>query len=607
MNPEKPTTGSKLPNLYELLGLPAKVDDEQSIKSALREFAERVKQMKSPESAKDAARLFAIAKQNLLDPARKAAYDSLWDKVYGSNQTKAADSLRQTQNTTVRAETKTAATKTATTNPVAISPVAPATDSTTNEAKATRAVSPIETAAQASVQEPSWDLSELHSLLPFGDPHAPLDLAAFLESTDSQQSDRSAEDLDRDFQRLLQLLGGEIANDVPPENSATSMNDGRSKDLFEFAADVKNEQPAKRVNSSDLFAPNQTEPTAAGNFNPPPSERRQASSVGSRVKRKNRDRSLLVMIGVGLTVMLGVLGFLLFMLNKKLPTQDNTKTIAAVDNSKTNKPANTVNANNTKPIGSGLPQVGSGLPQPGEDLGSDPGADPLQNTEAMPMDKPENPSPAPAALPVPPTPPEMPANVPVSVPTTVPETESMVTLSQEEKNDWTKLLKSARQELSKREFEKAKSSLQKATELAKSPQQKKQLARLSTIAPLVEQFHQAVRAAVAGFGAAEVFKAGSQEISYVDSNDQKLVVKIKGGRKEFSWDELPIGIANGLADLKLDQSPKSAAVKAAFAAVHSRVTGAAKEEARKLMQTAAAANVVPADAHEIFDDEYSLD
>jgi hypothetical protein len=105
------------------------------------------------------------------------------------------------------------------------------------------------------------------------------------------------------------------------------------------------------------------------------------------------------------------------------------------------------------------------------------------------------------------------------------------------------------------------------------------------------------------------FKAGTQEISFVEANEERLVVKTGSSKQNsrFKWDELPIVLAYGLADLKLDESPKSAAAKAAFAAVHGKINNTVKENARKLMQSVAAANAVPADTHEIFDDDYSLD
>jgi RNase adaptor protein for sRNA GlmZ degradation len=171
------------------------------------------------------------------------------------------------------------------------------------------------------------------------------------------------------------------------------------------------------------------------------------------------------------------------------------------------------------------------------------------------------------------------------------------------------LLNSARRSMGKNDFEKARSSVEQASGLAKTSQQKAQLARLRTILPLVERFREAMKAAVSDLEekGGQAFTAGNQEIAFVEASEERLVFRFQGTRKTYKWDELPIVLAYGLAELKLEESPKSAAAKASFAAVHPKINNTAKETARKLMQSAAAANAVPADTHEIFDDDYSLD
>jgi uncharacterized protein with von Willebrand factor type A (vWA) domain len=162
--------------------------------------------------------------------------------------------------------------------------------------------------------------------------------------------------------------------------------------------------------------------------------------------------------------------------------------------------------------------------------------------------------------------------------------------------------------LGTREFEKAKSLLTEAAALAKSPEQQRQLERLTVIAPLVEQFQVALRSATDSMaGGGEVIKVLEQEISFVEAQENMLIVRNKGTNSRYKWNEIPVLLAFAFADLKLDQSPKSSAIKAAYAAVHPKTNDAMREKARKLMQSAATAGAVPENTHEVFDDDYSLD
>ena len=188
-----------------------------------------------------------------------------------------------------------------------------------------------------------------------------------------------------------------------------------------------------------------------------------------------------------------------------------------------------------------------------------------------------------------------------------PMEEVKVELTAQEKATWKKQMRQARNLLGERQYEQAKELLGKIEPSAKSGQQKAQLRRLSTVADFAEQFNSAMMSALEGMGASETITVGNSEIAFVESSEEKLVVKMASGIKRYPWKDVPINLAYGYADLKLDQGPKSAAAKASFAAVHTKMNPAAIENARKLMQSAAAAEVVPADTHEVFDDDYSLE
>ncbi len=693
------TTGNtkgptKIPNLYEVLNLQPKESDDQAIRSALRLYAEQVKKMQPGEPAQAAAKLFAIAKQNLLDPVKKSAYDSLWDKVFGAN-----PSAQPTQSaSTSSAQEGDAEKKKERANASVVSAIDQSVEKAVSaahstESKATRPAAQAPQTAQLTeptpsvslTQEPTWDLSELETILPSGDPSAPLDLSAFLESTElNADGQRTMEDLDRDFQKLLSLLGVEVQQDVFASSTATasgttSPTTASQSSLFDFDS-LTNSRPPNSTNTSQAASlgfsgtAETLPPVVAA---PRPAVSNARSAPPSKV-RKKRDRSLLMMVSGGLTVLLAVLGVLLVMLKRS-----NDQRSLAAGNPPPATPTQNAqpNAGNT-PKPSGLPKAGSGLPQPGTDVphsgsglpkpgenmagaggngGGNGGGDaammldPSMQAEApmqpaAPMQPSTPPSTPPSADPTPPKPTENPTEPAKPEPAkpdsakpemtkpdmtkpdmTKPDMANMeskpaegtstagnqtetpmaeevkVELTAQEKANWKKQMRQARNLLGERQYEQAKELLGKIEPSAKSGQQKAQLRRLSTVADFAEQFNSAMMSALEGMGASETITVGNSEIAFVEFNEEKLIVKMASGIKRYPWKDVPINLAYGYADLKLDQGPKSAAAKASFAAVHTKMNPAAIESARKLMQSAAAAEAVPADTHEVFDDDYSLE
>lgn len=662
------TTGNskgptKIPNLYEVLNLQPKVSDDQAIRSALRLYAERVKKMQPGEPAQAAAKLFAIAKQNLLDPVKKTAYDSLWDKVFGT-----VPSSQPKQSAATSAQESVAEKKKERSNASVVNAITQSVEKVVSAAQSTESnairtiAQPAQTAQLAEAtqpasltQEPTWDLTELETILPSGDPFAPLDLSAFLESTElNADGQRTMEDLDRDFQKLLSLLGVEVQQDVFGSNTVaasqitSSTAAGSSSSPFDFDS-TTNARPANTTNTiqnpSLVFSGSaQALPPVVATARPAVSN---ARSVPPSKVRKKRDRSLLMMVSGGLIVLLTVLGVLLVMLKRS-----NDQRNLAAGNPPAVPAQTELNANNTpKPsglprAGSGLPQPGSGLPKPGENMAGGSGdaamiPDPstqaetqMQPAASMPpaTTPPANTTPAmqpatpptttpPTTDPTPPKPSETPTEPAKPDPSkpdpaktaTDPSAEKPMTeevkveLTAQEKTTWKKQMRQARNLLGERQYEQAKELLGKIEPIAKSGQQKAQLRRLSTVADFAEQFNSAMMSALEGMGASETITVGNSEIAFVEFSEEKLIVKMASGIKRYPWKDVPINLAYGYADLKLDQGPKSAAAKASFAAVHTKMNPAAIENARKLMQSAAAAEVVPADTHEVFDDDYSLE
>lgn len=559
MSADRPRATAKIPNLYELLKLAPLESNDGDIRAALRQLAERIKQMKSPDAAMQATKLFQYAKVQLLEPSKKAAYDSAWQKVYGSNGSE------------------------------------PSTEPAPPNSK--------------EAAEPGWDLTELTSLLPTDDPAAPLDLAAFLESSDVNVAGlRSVEDLDRDFQRLFQLLGGQVdAAQMTPAGTGAAV----PIDQVDSGEPVIT---ATAVGSPLVATATPVAAVAVKGFAVPGS---------SRQLRKKRDRSLILMIGGALALMLAVLGGMAVVLKMKQSARQIPE-LAMGTPAETPVDAKPVAAepqgSGLPQPGSGLPQPGSGLPQPGETVSGEmpPTASPdvsatsmVMNTAPMTAEPaaapvPEN-TPEPTPQPTTPTtvdPPTMAENPPPAM-----ESPEPVALTDKEKRQWKRSMLDIKQLLTARKFDKAHEALSQVQSEAKSPEQQAQLARLVTIESLVKEFDDAVHAAgekLTKDGGGATFTAGSQEIAFVEATPEVFKVKIQFTVQRYSWEAIPIVLGNGLADLVLDQSPRSAAVKAAAAAVHPKLNKSAKESAREQMQAAAAADAVPADTHEFFDDTFDL-
>lgn len=570
-----------IPNLYALLGIAPLEERPQQIREALVNLAAKIKQLDSPEQVKRSTKLFQLAKFHLLDPARKSAYDAAWCRTF--------------QQTNV-------------VHPELIQAIR--VEKSPSRAVATEAGN---LAQHTSAPTAGWDLSELTGLLPQGDPLAPWDMARFRRySSRLVEDSRKSEDLQRDFFKLVQLLDG----GSHPEESAPAAQD----DLISIGDSTipalsgsPGSLPVSLLGSqqgSSLRAAQVPAQISAGH----------ATGTIRAQRRKRRSNSMLLAVAAVLTV----LSILLAVLVYRSYSQGSGDSLNVLPATVPQQIANQQTPSSESAVAASVPKKstsGSGLPKPGQafdspvpdDAGAsgnpsiEPSQNPPKNSGTL-----DGESIAETSMPIAGS--SMmtsPENVPPPMVSSSPAMGSpmaeVVSLNETEKQQWRDLMNQARLALGATEFGQAEQLLATATTLAKVPKQKEQLSRLKTVAELSRHFDDALESALSGMMAGEVITTGSLTVAFVEYDGQRLVVKIRGDSRRFPRGELPINLAHALADLKLDQSPRSTAAKAAFVAVHTKSNENATQSAIKMLQNAAAGEAVPADTFRIFTDDYLLD
>jgi hypothetical protein len=91
--------------------------------------------------------------------------------------------------------------------------------------------------------------------------------------------------------------------------------------------------------------------------------------------------------------------------------------------------------------------------------------------------------------------------------------------------------------------------------------------------------------------AGESFKVGaSTQVSFVEADTQRVILRIAGMNKTYKLNDLPPGLALALIDFKLPPSDaQSKLLKGAYLAVHKRSDTETQAKARQLWEEAATA------------------
>ena len=557
MSDSNPSTPERFPDLYALLGLEPLERDVVSIEQTLRRLAGQIQA--SANTTDDAHRqrlqrarkLFELGKQQLLDPQRKQRYDQQWQALYGH--AAAQPNAAQASAPTVQAVAKKQ--PTAVGNP------------------------PVQTTARST----SWDLRELRTLLPSGDPYAPFREAEFAASGAADLKSRYADD----FANLQSLLAPNAVATADVDSRVVNTgvtNNGVDEEESPNAAIIPSQ-------SSDIRSAQMPTTKRSATGRPP------VISIAGRL-RKKQERSLL-WGAIGALAAVGiVLGIAYWLMQ---PTPDSTLAAntagapnATLDPENSLLPTADPAPDRSRPRRSGLPSV------PGIDSSSIlPGMLAVSDTSSSEVAmNTEDASPAGS---------DTTATMEPAGNGTLPET---VALSASERERWTSAMLEVRKTIGQQQYAEAAQQLDNARSLAKTPQQTEQLASLVTIEQLAHEFSDALQRALAGMGAAETFMIGkSTPASFVGAADGRLTLQIDGQSQSWSMTELPIGIAFAIVDMTMDREhPRSLAAKAAFTLVHPAAQGndMAAKRAMQMMSTAIDAGAVSEDMAQVFHDDYTL-
>ncbi len=549
---EESNSGQAFPDLYRLLSLRSLETDRTAIETALRRLAAQIKASQLADDRDTTttrhAKLLELGKLHLLSTERKKKYDQQWQRVYGG------------------AAAKLAAAQTA-----------------LKDADANKAGPGIENLTNAVAN------SELARLLPQGNPDEPFRLADYLQCNSAQ----TLANFDADFEKLQSLLG--------------SLNDQPIK-----AEKVGSGEVGGEVGGEELLSTRSVEPHLRGSY--------------SKLRQRRKQKELWILWGT--MAGLAVVGSLLAWMFWDNPSTNNSssKNVAiiapnSVGNSEHSTTRDNASTDSSTPRRSGLPSVAGvsaeqDLTENIEALVPVAPSEPAMAAPPMPTEPGSTsptmtqPSPPIAARPdelnpttpsgdakEPPKPIVNPPAQPIAPP---PE------LTDADRTAWLIAMTTAKQLIGQQQYSQANESLSANEQLAKTTDQQSQLKRLKTISRLAEELQHELRNAIEGLGAGEVLMIGtSTPVAFVDWDQTRLTVRIRGENRKFTLPELPIGLAFALSDMSLDpQQPSTQARKAAFALLHPGAAGndLAAQRAKQMMSAAVAAGVVDQDLINAFNE-----
>lgn len=447
--------------------------------------------------------------------------------------------------------------------------------------------------SQSAAQDNECDRIALRAALPTGDPHQAFDLAAYLEATQpGQRCDRQSQ-----FQRLLDVLGHE---------SSTAQRPALSTELAELAAEQLTNDGSE-IEVKTLHPATKYSAIVSAQGDAAPTSKSLARSI-----RKKRDRSHLLFVGGMVLSVAAVLTALLVVVKPgQTPQRSSAPQFADGGRSRpaqASEPPQTDPAlESNLPRGSGLPKVEIPRlgPEPNQGLGdaeSNAGesATSVGSERISSTGKPDaGGDPGSGASP---------GNGQQSAGVSVMQSTGAETeITEADKQRWLEDMLEIRRLLGQQQYEAAQAKLQLVTASVRNEIQQKQLARLVTVAQLAGQCHASLIKAIGQLSAGDTFQVRSTPVSFVEGDQQLVVLRISGENKRYALTEIPIGILEGLLDLQLDSlNLEAQAKKAAFILLHPTANELVLPRVRRMLQEAEKNGRVPPETIAIFDDDYRL-
>lgn len=413
-----------------------------------------------------------------------------------------------------------------------------------------------------------------------------------------------------DLHKLISLLGGEVTASSQPVVSQTLGPQHLSDGLHSTLSDGESAMSEPEMESG-LSMPRSTN---------------SAVAVGL-AKRMRQKRQQAILFG-GTVLLAGVGGLILlgFYLNQPAKPTPEVAQLPAPSRPKPPpaavQPTEPTTENSQTVI---QPPGSSGVIQPGGDAKPlEIQATPMAKPDAMAMPdkpaeamkpeamKPEPPKPEPTkpepSKPEPSKPePAKPETEPAK-PETKPEEPADVKLNGKEKKQWQEQMKRARASLAKLDAAATENLLGELKPLAKNAQQRAQLTTLEQAVGLIRKAREAIVAGIGGLESAETFTVGtSTEVSFIEGDETRIIVRSLGGRQEHKLEAMPVGM--GVALMKLKPNVIDANLDAAMGAyimVQPRVTAKTAEQGQKLLEEAAAVGAISKELAQFYKDDYKL-
>jgi hypothetical protein len=136
----------------------------------------------------------------------------------------------------------------------------------------------------------------------------------------------------------------------------------------------------------------------------------------------------------------------------------------------------------------------------------------------------------------------------------------------QEWKDYSEAMNLARKSLQTRAFPKFETSLEKASPLAITANQKKQWQRLQIFGQAVKQYQEALLSSIAARTAGENITVKNTTVAWIEGSGDKFKVRVAGSSKTYALQTAPLGLTNALVDLVLaPDQPTTQLAKASVA------------------------------------------
>jgi hypothetical protein len=174
--------------------------------------------------------------------------------------------------------------------------------------------------------------------------------------------------------------------------------------------------------------------------------------------------------------------------------------------------------------------------------------------------------------------------------------------------EFAQLMKEAKAALGDFTFDEGEAALDKAERVAKLPEHQAKVQRLKQVADMAKKFRQAIEATMAKLEAGEVIKIGNSEAAVVESNPNKIVLRMNGQNRSYTISDLPLGLAAGLGERSLDvNNPTTRLLKGSYVLLDKRADPSQIKKAKTWWEEAQLNGADIRELLPVFTDKYELE